>query len=280
MIHVHDLTYSYPNAEIPSLRNIEFNVEPGECIGIIGENGAGKSTLCSALMGLVPHFYHGTIRGDLWLGGVNVPDSSMAQMAQRAGLVFQNPAHQFSGTKLTVQEEIAFGMENLGVDRETMLERIAWVTARLGIEHLIYRNPYELSGGQMQRVAIASILVLKTKVLILDEPTSQLDPFGTAEVFSTIQSLRKEGITIVMVEHKTELLSQHCSRLGVMVKGELKIIDTPDVVFSHPDIEQWGVDVPRFIQAYRAIDADTKTTPTTLEQTIERLNQYELSYRR
>jgi energy-coupling factor transport system ATP-binding protein len=280
MIDVRNLTYSYPNSDKPTLRNITFAVEPGESIGIIGPNGAGKSTLCYALMGLVPHFYHGTIAGDVFIDGVNVLKSYMGELSRHVGLVFQNPTNQFSGAKLTVEEEIAFGLENLGVDRVTMLERIDWVTELLGIAGIRKRNPYHLSGGQMQRVAIASVMALKPKVLVLDEPTSQLDPVGTAEVFAAIEMLRKEGVTTVVVEHKTELLVEHCSRLIVLVDGELKAYDTPSHVFSHQDVEQWGIEVPRYSQAYRAIVPDADTVPTTLTETTERLRQYELSHRR
>jgi energy-coupling factor transport system ATP-binding protein len=280
IIHVHGLTYTYPHTEKPSLTDIQLDVEQGECIGIIGANGAGKSTLCYALMGLVPHFYHGTIAGDLWLDGVNVPDANLAVMALHAGLVFQNPMNQFSGAKLTVTEEIAFGLENLGIDRDTMLERIDWAMNLLDITHLAARNPYDLSGGQMQRVAIASILALKPKVLILDEPTSQLDPLGTIEVFSAIEMLRTQGITIVIAEHKTELLVQYCSRIGVLVEGELKAMGTPAEVFAHPEIDQWKVNIPRYTQAFRTLDEESASVPTTLNETIERLSQYELSHRR
>jgi energy-coupling factor transport system ATP-binding protein len=280
MIDVKDLTYSYPNTDKPSLRNITFAVHPGESIGIIGPNGAGKSTLCYALMGLVPHFFHGTISGDVFVDGVNAPDSYMGELSRRVGLVFQDPTNQFSGAKLTVEEEIAFGLENLGVDRATMHERIDWVTELLGISGLRKRNPYHLSGGQMQRVAIASVMALKPKVLVLDEPTSQLDPVGTAEVFAAIEALRKEGVTTVVVEHKTELLVEHCSRIAVLLDGELKAYDAPARVFSHPDVERWGIEVPRYSQAYRAIDPNADTVPTTLTETTERLRQYELSYRR
>jgi energy-coupling factor transport system ATP-binding protein len=277
---VKELTYSYPDQNEQALCDLSFQVAKGECIGIIGANGSGKSTLCYALMGLVPHFYHGTIQGDVWIEGVNVPDADMGEMSKQVGLVFQNPINQFSGAKVTVEDEIAFGLENLGFDRETMVERIEWVTDLLGISALKDRNPYQLSGGQMQRVAIASILALKSQVVVLDEPTSQLDPFGTAEVFAAIDTLRAEGITVVIVEHKVELLVEHCSRLLVLMNGQIKAFDVPDRVFSHPNVDGWGITIPKYSQAYRAIDQGTKSVPTTLSETVERLNQYELSNHR
>lgn len=279
MIRVRGLTYTYPNSDKQVLKNITLEVERGETLGIVGPNGAGKSTFCHALMGLVPHFYHGTISGEVIVDGVSVLQSHMGEMCRHVGLVFQEPIHQFSGAKLTVEEEIAFGLENLGVDSATMQERVDWVTALLGLADLRRRNPYELSGGQMQRVAIASVLVLKPQVLVLDEPTSQLDPAGTAEVFAAIEALRAEGVTTVIVEHKVELLVQHCSRIAVLVDGELKALDTPSRVFSRADAEHWGVEIPRYSRAYRALDPASESVPTTLHETVERLRDYELSHR-
>lgn len=273
MIEIKNLTYTYPNQPKAALQSVSMSVERGETIGIVGPNRAGKSTLCYAIMGLVPHFFHGKIGGDLWVDGVNVPDASMADMAERVGLVFQNPSNQFSGAKLTVEEEIAFGLENLGMSRAEMLRRMDWVLHLLNIESLRRRDPYQLSGGQMQRVAIASILALRPKVLVLDEPTSQLDPVGTADVFAAIDTLRGEGITTVVAEHKTEVLVEHCSRIGVLGKGELIAFDQPGTVFNHPDVLTWGVEIPRYSQVYRALYPDSERVPTTLDETVERLNR-------
>jgi energy-coupling factor transport system ATP-binding protein len=271
MIDIQELTYTYPHAANPALQQISMKVEQGESIGIVGANCAGKSTLCYALMGLAPHFFHGTIGGDVWVDGVNAPDASMAEMAKHVGLVFQDPSNQFSGSKMTVEEEIAFGLENLGINRAEMIDRIQWVLDLLDIASLRYRDPYQLSGGQMQRVAIASILALKPKVLVLDEPTSQLDPVGTKDVFDAIDTLRAEDITTVIVEHKTELLVEHCSRIAVIHGGKLLAFDRPSTVFSHPDAESWGIEIPRYSQAYRRLDPQAETVPTRLSETVERL---------
>lgn len=273
MITVDHLTYTYPNAHKPALCGVSFQVRQGECYGIIGANGMGKSTLCYALMGLVPHFYHGTIKGDVWLDGLNVPDASLADMPTRVGLVFQNPVNQFSGAKLTVEEEIAFGLENLGVPRDIMRERVREAAKTLRIDHVLDRNPYHLSGGQMQRVAIASVFALKPTVLVLDEPTSQLDPLGTAEVFQAIEALLAEGTTVVIVEHKTELLAAHCSRLCVLVDGQIVAEGTPESVFGHLNAANWGVEIPRYSLAYRGVYPETGSVPVTLSEAVERLRQ-------
>jgi energy-coupling factor transport system ATP-binding protein len=224
-------------------------------------------------MGLVPHFYKGTYGGDVMLDDVRVRDSNLGELVEHVAMVFQNPLHQFSGAKLTVEDEIAFGMENLGFARNTMVDRIDWASRLLGIAHLRTRNPYELSGGQMQRVAIASVLALRPKVLILDEPTSQLDPAGTADVFEAIRILQGEGMTTIVVEHKTELLVQYCDRLCVLRKGEVVGLDEPKRLFRK-DSEEWGVETPRYAVAYRGLFPDADDAPVTLEETTQRLNSH------
>lgn len=274
MISVNDLTYQYPNTNHPSLKQISIEVRQGETLGILGANGSGKSTLCYALMGLIPHFYKGDYAGQVTVDGIRVASSHMGEMAQHAALVFQNPIHQFSGAKLTVEDEIAFGMENLGLERAVMRERMEWVSGMLRITHLLQRNPYQLSGGQMQRVAIASVLALRPQVLILDEPTSQLDPLGTAEVFETLRTLQREGMTTVIVEHKSELLVDSCDKLCVLKDAQVQIVDRPSVVFGHPDVLQWGIEVPRYSQVFKAFVPAASDVPTTLQETVERLEKY------
>jgi energy-coupling factor transport system ATP-binding protein len=271
MIEISNLTYRYPNVHNAVLKDITMTIENGETVGIMGANGAGKSTLCYAVMGLVPHFYKGSYGGHVVLDGVEVRDSNLGEMVQHAAMVFQNPLNQFSGAKLTVEDEIAFGMENLGLSRETMRDRIEWVSTLLDIEKVLDRNPYQLSGGQMQRVALASVLALRPKVLILDEPTSQLDPAGTDDVFQAIRTLQEEGITTVIVEHKTELLVHYCDRLCIMKDGQVAVFDEPRNVFRRADADTWGVEAPRYTTAYKNIVPDEKDVPVTLEDTAERL---------
>lgn len=271
MIQIRSLTYTYPHADKPALQDVTLTIEDGEAIGVIGPNGAGKSTFCYSLMGLVPHFFHGTIKGDIWLDGLNIPDASLPQMAQRVGLVFQDPSNQFSGAKMTVEEEIAFGLENLGVERAEMLNRIDWVIDLFGLEAIRKRDPYQLSGGQMQRVAIASVLAMKPKLLVLDEPTSQLDPVGTKDVFDAVDTLRAQGVSIVIVEHKTELLVEHCSRIAVLKDGALQAFDAPSKLFNIAEADTWGVEIPRYTQVFRQLEPTSDTVPTCLNDTVERL---------
>ena len=152
-------------------------------IGIIGRNGAGKSTLCQALVGLVPHFYRGAYGGKVTVAGLEVMKNSVSRLSAKVGIVFQNPFTQVTGSKWTVYEEVAFGLENMGVPRKEIIERVDFALHLLGLEDVKDRNPFDLSGGQAQRMAIAGVIALKPEIIVLDEPTSQLDPQGTEEVF-------------------------------------------------------------------------------------------------
>ncbi|MDF2911129.1 MAG: cobalt transporter ATP-binding protein, partial [Sporolactobacillus laevolacticus] len=192
-IIVKNLKYKYPLTEAIALKGLTFQIERGEFIGIIGRNGAGKSTLCAALSGLVPHFFKGAYGGSILIDGINVKESKLSDIARKVGIVFQNPFTQMTGAKETVTEELAFGLENLGISKKEMVRRIDDALRLLEIEILRDKNPFELSGGQMQRVAIASILVMLPEVIVLDEPTSQLDPQGTEEVFKAIKRLSNQG---------------------------------------------------------------------------------------
>ena len=248
-IDVQNLKYHYPHQEKLALNQLTFSIEKGEFIGLIGENGAGKSTLCNAIMGLVPHFYKGAYGGRVTIadgtdGGIEVAHTPVAELCQKVGLVFQNPFNQLSGAKLTVYEEIAFGLQNMGVPSEEIHRRVTEVLELLDITLYRNRNPFDLSGGQMQRVALASILVMKPEILVLDEPTSQLDPAASEEVFRAIEVLKKSGITIIMAEQKMEKLAVYCDRILLMHQGELVDFDTPERIFSRPDLLQYGICPP------------------------------------
>src|SRR3990172_890632 len=173
MISVQHVTYTYPGATSPALRDISLDIPARQFCALVGANGAGKSTLAYILSGFVPHFYHGKLSGEVTLAGKPTRLTPLSELVLSAGLIFQNPFNQISGTKFTVREEIAFGLENLGMPRGEMLARIEEVMELIGIAPLAERSPLALSGGQMQRVALAAVLVMRPKVLILDEPTAQ-----------------------------------------------------------------------------------------------------------
>ena len=266
---VENLKYRYPSTERLALDSVSFEVEQGEFIGIIGKNLAGKSTLCEALVGLVPHFYKGAYGGRVVVDGVEVLSSDVSELARHIGIVFQNPFTQITAAKLTVYEEVGFGLENFGFERSEMVERIDYVLKLLGLYEYKDRNPFELSGGQMQRLAIASIIAMKPSIIVLDEPTSQLDPLGSEEVFKAVQSLSREGITIIMVEQKMEKIAQYADKVMLMNEGRVIDFGAPGKIFSRPDLETYGVEPPVFTTIAKRLgvkDNDTGLYPVTLEQ--------------
>lgn len=268
-IIIQNLRYRYPEAERLALDRIDCQIHEGEFVGVIGRNGAGKSTLCQALLGLVPNFYHGTYGGSVTVDGTNVRESSYDELCRKVGLVFQNPFNQVTGSKLTVYEEIAFGLENLGVPASQMRRRIDDAMELLDISQLADRAPYDLSGGQMQRMALAGILVMQPEVIVLDEPTSQLDPQGSSEVFQAVRTLKDQGKTVIMVEHKVEQIAKYSDRVMLLDDGKLVAFDTPRQVFSRGDLAEHGVAAPTYTQICRQLGVSLPdgTYPVTLEDT-------------
>lgn len=216
-----DINYKYPLDEQNVLKNINIEIEKGDFLAIIGNNGSGKTTLCNVLRGFIPNFYKGNLTGEVVFDGKSLLEYTPGEIAGKMGFVFQNPFTQISGVKETVYEEIAFGLENLGLEVGYIKKRVEEILEMLEIENLRERNPYELSGGQGQKVALASIIAMDPEVLIIDEPTSQLDPKGTEDVFRIISMMSEKGKTIILVEHKLELISEYARNIVVMDRGEI-----------------------------------------------------------
>lgn len=268
-LRVEHLKYRYPLTKSLELDDLSFEIQPGEFIGVIGENGAGKSSLCQALVGLIPNFYKGAYGGKVLVDDEEVAKCEIADICQKVGIVFQNPFNQVTGSKLTVYEEIAFGLENMGLAQEEMRKRIDEAMALLGITAYKDRNPFDLSGGQMQRMAIASIIAMQPEIMILDEPTSQLDPQGSEEVFKAVDDLTKKGITIIMVEHKIEKIAKYSDRVMLLHKGQMIDFDTPQKVFSRRDLTDYGVNEPAFTTICKALGVTLQGSsyyPVTLEE--------------
>lgn len=268
-IIVDNLKYRYPATEHLALDGISFSVEAGEFIGIIGKNESGKSTLCQAIAGLVPNFYKGAYGGKVLIDDLEVKNEEISELCKKVGIVFQNPFNQVTGSKMTVCEEIAFGLENLGVPKEEMIRRIEDAMELLDISKYRDRNPFDLSGGQMQRMAIASIIAMQPEIIVLDEPTSQLDPQGREEVYQAVQKLSKKGITIFMVEHNMEKIASYSDRVLLLDGGKQIAMDTPQRIFSRDDLEAFAVEPPVFTKICRDLgikDAATDCYPVTLEE--------------
>ncbi|MDK2981085.1 MAG: energy-coupling factor transport system ATP-binding protein [Chloroflexota bacterium] len=244
-IELSNVSYKYPFTRGQALRDISYKFESGKFYGIIGENGGGKTTLCNLMRGLVPHFYKGKLKGDVIVDGKDIRDWNLDELSAQIGYVFQNPFTQISGIKSTVFEEVALGLENLGVPKEEIIEKVTNVCRLLKIDDLIENNPNELSGGQRQRVAFASIISMETEMLIIDEPTSQLDPEGTRDVFAIIKTLKESDKTIILVEHKIDMIAEYCEEIIVMHKGSIAFSGPTHEVLSNPEIMEYGAMMPQ-----------------------------------
>jgi energy-coupling factor transporter ATP-binding protein EcfA2 len=244
--------YRYAGATDWALDGIDLEVGAGEVVGITGANDAGKSTLCLVAAGLAPSSIGGKLEGSVLIGGTESRELAPHAAAQRCGILFQNAATQLTGTTVTVWEEVAFGPRNLGLDLDAIIERVEWALRLARVEHLAERQPDRLSGGQAQLVALASVLALRPAVLILDEPTSQLDPAGTTLVGETLAGLARDaGTALLVVEHKTDLLARIADRVIVIAAGRVALDGAASVVLADPHLVELGADPPAAVRLRR-----------------------------
>lgn len=246
LITLENIVYRY-NADQENyiLNDVSFNIEKGEWVTIIGANGSGKSTLVKTLNGLnVPQ------NGNVIIDGLELNEENIWDIRQKVGMVFQNPDNQFVGS--TVADDVAFGLENIGMPREEMLVRIEQALQQVGMEKFRNHEPARLSGGQKQRVAIAGILALAPEIIVLDEATSMLDPKGRSEVLSTVQSIKEQNnLTVISITHDLNEAAQ-ADRIFVMEKGQIKYENKPEEIFKLGDeLVELGLNVP-FVEQLKA----------------------------
>ena len=239
-----NISYQYPLADEPVLRDINVKIEKGKVYGVIGQNGAGKTTFCAVLRGFAPSFYKGKLEGEVLLEGKNITEYG-GEISTRIGYVFQNPFTQISGVKDTVYEEVCYGLENFGVPVDEIDRRVMEVMKTTNIESLALRNPFQISGGQKQRVALASVIVLEPDVLIIDEPTSQLDPDGTESVFEVIKAMKQKHKTIILVEHKIDLIAEYADEVIAFKDGRIIANGPTKEVLSDMSLLEQGVNLPQ-----------------------------------
>jgi energy-coupling factor transporter ATPase len=255
VIETRNLTYTYPGSTKQSISDVSIRVEKGEFTLITGPSGCGKTTLCRCFNGLIPHFYQGEIRGDIVVAGLKVAEQPIFQLAKHVGLVFQNPENQLFA--LSVEKDVAFGLENLGIPREQMREKVDWALQLTGINDLKDRAPHELSGGQQQRVAIASVLAMQPEVIVLDEPTSFLDPLSAKKIFEVISQLNKSlGITVVLVEHRLDLTARYTDHMIIMDKGKVALDGDPHEILRSEEARLIGVGIPKATRLYQILRKD------------------------
>lgn len=245
LIELNNVTYHYPLTKNPALDGVSCNFGKGKVYGIIGGNMSGKTTLCNLIRGLIPYFYQGSLTGEVLIDGVDVRKWDETELSIKIGYVFQNPFTQISGIKDTVFEEIGMGLENIGMPKEQIIDKVIEVCRLLKIEDMIQKNPLELSGGQCQRVAFASIMAMESEIMVIDEPTSQLDPEGTKDVFEIIRLLKESQKTIILVEHKVDLMADYCDEILVMDQGKVVMQDVTRAVFSNKKVLTYGAPAPQ-----------------------------------
>lgn len=252
VIEAKSLTYTYPGGTRPSLEDVSITIESGEFVILTGPSGCGKTTLCRCFNGLIPHFYGGKLEGDLVVAGLKVSEHPIYELARHVGLVFQNPENQLFA--LSVEKDVAFGLENLGMPRDEIKKRVDWALQMTGIEDLRERAPHELSGGQQQRVAIACVLAMQPEVIVLDEPTSFLDPLGAQKIFEEVNDLNKKlGITVVLVEHRLDLASKYANHVIVVDEGKIVLDGEPREVFTSETARLIGVGIPKATRLYQVL---------------------------
>ena len=272
-ISARNLSFKYAGAESPSMENVSISIEKGEFVILTGPSGCGKTTLCRCLNGLIPNFYSGELTGDLEVDGVNVSGKTTAELASHVGFVFQNPENQLFS--LSVERDVGFGLENMGVPREEAIERIQWAMRATGIFNLREKAPYELSGGQQQRAAIAGILAMRPSILVLDEPTSFLDPKSAEEIIAVIAKLSHDiRLTTLLVEHRLDIVSRYANRVIVMDRGKVELNGTPSEVYNDR-ARLIGVGLPRVTMLFhllRTAGFDV-TNPINVEQASDDLRR-------
>ena len=272
-----EVSYVYQGADEAAIENISLRVMPGEYVAILGLNGAGKTTLGLTLNGVVPTMLGGELQGSVHVAGLNVADYAVREMAKVVGIVFDNPEFQMS--QQTVAEEVALGLENAGVPFEDMKVAIDRALGMVGLSGFEDRSPLRLSGGQQQRLAIASVLAMRPQVLIMDEPTSNLDPIGKSEVFAMAGHLnRDEGMTIIVMEHEVEVMGEFADRIIVMDHGRIVMNGSPREVLTRVDeLEALGLRAPASAELASLLEKDhgawTGPLPITTEEAVESVNR-------
>jgi energy-coupling factor transporter ATP-binding protein EcfA2 len=268
-IEVRRFSYRYPQLGSQwALRNIEAQINAGEYVLLCGASGSGKSTLVRALTGLIPHGYDGVIEGSIVIDGVDTRSRPLAEWLMTVGVVFQSPQWQLFNS--TVTRELAFGLESLGCQRQVMRQRIDAVAAQLGIEHLLERNPQQLSAGEQLLVALGTVLVVGARIIVLDEPFANLDGMHVAQVQAILRALHQQGVTIIVAEHRLGLVAADATRMIVLHEGQIVLDGRPADVLAH-DIRRFHLEPPLPTQIGRVLGLDP--LPLTVEALLARVDR-------
>ncbi len=271
IIEISNLAVTYAATDKPALKNINLTIYEGEYVALLGLNGSGKTTLELCINGVIPNMIMAEKEGSVKIKGMDTDEYPTRELAKLVGMVFDNPEFQIS--QMSLAGEIALGLENLGIPPEEMHVRIKEVLDIVGLPGLEERSPFELSGGQQQRLSIASALAMHPEILVMDEPTSNVDPIGKEEVFSVAADLnKKRNMTVILAEHEVEVMAAYADRVVVMHDGEIILNGTPEEVFQNVDkLTSIGLRVPQVtaltdaLQSRRIIE-ESRHLPVTLDQ--------------
>ena len=276
LVELDNVTFSYSRTSQPAIANISLKIYPGEFVALIGPSGAGKSTLCYSLNGCIPQLFNGVMTGSVKVAGCDTFKDEIPSLAEHVGLVVQNARTQLFN--VTALQEVAFGCENLGLPREEIKERVSQALEFVGLNGIEDREPSTLSGGQQQRLAMACVLAMDPELLVLDEPTSELDPIGAEQVMDVIARLNRElGKTIFMVTHDMEFVTRYSSRVLLLFDHRLIEDGTPQKIFSNTALlEQARIRPPQVCELAQSLSKDgylIDPFPITLESTKNMLKE-------
>ena len=265
------VSYRYPSAASWALNGLDLSLEPGESVLIAGSSGSGKSTLCRACIGLVPHFHHGKWIGKVFVDGLDTTQHPVYELFRHAGLVFQNTDAQLFNQ--TVESELTYGLESLGLPHDEIEQRLNWASRLVELGNLMYRSPHLLSGGEKQRVALGSILALRPRLLLLDEPFTHLDPQGTEELRRILRMMKSEGMALILVEHRLHEMIEDVDQVIVLHQGKIAAKGAPDQVLDR-EVSDYGLNLPPLVRLFR--EMGLKGRPLSVKDSIQTLKDQNL----
>jgi energy-coupling factor transport system ATP-binding protein len=271
-VSIEDLGWKYSGRKNFAIEHVNLKIEEDTFTSIVGPNEHGKTTLVSCIKGIIPQSFHGVWRGKVEVFGKDVRNQSAQALADEIGFVFADPEAQF--TSMTVEEELVFGLENIGLPLHEVKDRLDWVTDMTLVADLLDKSPYEISGGQKQRVAIASVLAMKPRIMILDEPTSMLDPLGKDFIFEILTNLKKEhGLTLIVVEHNIEQVAPLSDQIVLMYDGNIAKAGPPAEFFENSDfLYEHGINAPQataFLDQLKSQNLYAGALPTDLKDVVQ-----------
>lgn len=275
VIDFQDVSFTYGDSDSYAIRRINLQVNEGEFILLSGSTGCGKTTLIRCINGLIPHFHQGKLEGKIFVNGLLTTEHSVAELAMNVGLVFQNPENQL--VSLNVLRELAFGPENMMVPREEINRRIEDILTKIDLRGLLDKTPTEMSGGEQQQVAIASVLTLNPKIILLDEPTANLDPKSAKQIIELLGRLNREyRMTIILIEHRLDILMDYATRILLMENGEITADGDPASVLYSSEAEKCGVNIPKVIRVFKDLENrgySFKPRPVNINQAVKALTE-------